>query len=118
MRLSLEQLHERLINLGLMDFNNKPLSYIGFKNRASVHKYGKVHKIVFVGHPKDNLFGFYTKYGNNSVVLKEAYRMYFNLVKGSIEDYNNGDIQWGNKGIPLGYGNLRSEFVFNSETFG
>ena len=114
MRLSLEQLHDNLKDLGLMGFDNTPLSYTGFKNRASVHKYGK-YKIVVVGIPKSNLFGFYTMYGTDSEVLKEAYSMYFNLVKGSIEEYNSGDIQWGNCGIPLKYGNLRSEFIFQPE---
>lgn len=108
MRLSLEQLHDNLKDLGLMGMNNQPLSYTGFKNRASVHKYGSKYKIVFVGVPKRNLFGFYTMYGNDSIVLKEAYEMYCRLVKGDLTDYDNNDIQWGNNGIPLGFGMLRA----------
>jgi len=38
--------------------------------------------------------------------------MYWKLVKCDMESYNEGDVQWGNCGIPLGYGNLRSEFIF------
>lgn len=113
MKLTLEQLHDNLKALGLMSLNdNTPLSYTGFKNRASVHKYGGKYKIVFVGLPKSNLFGFYTMYGSDSKVMKEAYDMYWKLVKCDMENYNEGDVQWGNCGIPLGYGNLRSEFVF------
>lgn len=116
MRLSLEQLHNNLKDLGLMSIeNNTPLSYTGFKNRASVHKYGD-YKVVFVGHPRQNLFGFYTMYGTDSQVLKEAYDMYWNLVKGDMEGYNEGDVQWGNCGIPISYGSLRSDIIFQPET--
>ena len=88
--------------------NNKPLSYSGFKNRASVHKYGKNYKVVFVGHPRQNLFGFYVMWGTDSDVMKEAYELYVSLVKGDMTGYNEGDIQWGNCGIPISYGELRS----------
>jgi hypothetical protein len=96
---------------------NIPLSYTGFKNRASIHKYNNKYKIVFVGLPKKNLFGFYTMYGNDSKVMKEAYEMYFKLVKGDMRDYNDGDIQWGNCGIPLGYGGLRIQNFQNELNF-
>jgi hypothetical protein len=108
MKLSNEQLIDNLKLLGLVSIENgNPISYSGFKNRASVHKYGNRHKIVFIGHPKQNLFGFYTMYGNDSEVMKEAYTMFVKLVKGDMEGYNYNDIQWGNAGIPLGYGDLR-----------
>ena len=108
MKLSKEQLIGNLKLLGLVNIQNgKPISYSGFKNRASVHRYGKTYKIVFVGHPKQNLFGFYTMYGNDSEVMKEAYDMFIRLVKGDMTDYNYNDVQWGNAGIPLGYGDLR-----------
>ena len=108
MKLSNEQLVDNLKLLGLVDLSsNKPISYSGFKNRASVHKYGSQYKVVFVGHPKQNLFGFYTMYGNDSEVMKEAYEMFVSLVKGKMDDYNENDVQWGNAGIPIGYGGLR-----------
>lgn len=108
MKLSNEQLVDNLKLLGLVRLDdNKPISYSGFKNRASVHKYGNKYKIVFVGHPKENLFGFYTMYGNDTEVMREAYAMFVNLAKGDMADYDNGDIQWGNAGIPIGYGKLR-----------
>lgn len=115
MRLNLEQLHYNLKVLGLMGIeDNMPLSYTGFKNRASVHKYGNKYKIVFVGFPRKNLFGFYTMYGTDSEVMKEAYDMYCRLVKGDMTDYDNDDVQWGNCGIPLSYGKLRNE-IFEPE---
>lgn len=111
MKLSLEQLHDKLKYLGLVDIdNNEPLSYTGFKNRASVHPYDKKYKIVFVGIPRKNLFGFYTMYGSDSAVMKEAYEMYVRLVKGDLTEYLDDDVQWGNGGIPLTYGRIRMEF--------
>lgn len=109
MKLSNEQLVDNLKYLGLVDLKtNKPVSYSGFKNRASVHRYGSQYKVVYVGHPKQNLFGFYTMYGNDSQVMKEAYEMFVSLVKGDMQGYNEGDVQWGNAGIPIGYGSLRT----------
>lgn len=113
MRLSNEKLVDNLKLLGFVNLEtNKPVSYTGFKNRASVHKYGNSYKIVFIGHPKQNLFGFYTMYGNDASVMKEAYEMFVNIVKGNMDDYDNGNVQWGNAGIPLGYGNLRQVYEF------
>lgn len=114
MKLTLEQLHENLKLLGLMSIDtNKPLSYSGFKNRASVHRYGNQYKVVFVGHPKQNLFGFYTIWGNDSEVMREAYDMYVRLVKGNMEDYAAGEVQWGNAGIPISYSGLRQVYQNN-----
>jgi len=108
MKLSNEQLVDNLKLLGLVDLStNKPISYSGFKNRASVIKYSNKYKTVVVGQPQQNLFGFYTMWGNDSEVMKEAYEMFVDLVKGKMDDYNEGDVQWGNCGIPLSYGGLR-----------
>ena len=111
MKLSNEKLVDNLKLLGLVDLStNKPIAYSGFKNRASVHKYGNNYKIVFVGHPKQNLFGFYVMYDNDTKAMKEAYEMFLNLVNGDMVDYNEGDVQWGNAGIPLSYGGLRQVY--------
>lgn len=111
MKLSNEQLIENLKLLEMVNLNtNKPVSYSGFKNRASVHKYGRTNKIVFLGAPKLNLFGFYVVWGNDSQVMKEAYEMFLNLLKGDMTDYNFGELQWGNAGIPISYGGLRQTY--------
>ena len=104
-----EELIKNLVELGVVNGDMKPISYSGFKNRASVHRYGSPvkYKIVFLGQPKNNLFGFYVMYGDDTKVMKEAYNMFLRLIKGNMEDYNIGDLQWGNAGIPLSYGNLR-----------
>ena len=118
MKLNIEELKERFKLLGVVtvitdkETNTNvdtPISFTGFKNRCSIHKYGKSHKIVFLGHPKQNLFGFYVMYAADAVVLKEAYQMFLNVInKNDISDYENNDLQWGNAGIPLGYGNIRT----------
>ena len=113
MKLSNENLVDNLKLLGLVDFNNKPIAYSGFKNRASVHKYGNKYKIVFVGQPRQNLFGFYVMYDNDTKAMKEAYEMFLNLVNGDMVDYNENDLQWGNAGIPLSYGGLRQVYENN-----
>ena len=109
MKLSNEQLIDKLKDLGLVNIEtNKPISYSGFKNRSTIFKYGKKYKTVFVGQPKQNLFGFYTMWGNDTEVMKEAYDMFVSLVKGDMSYYNDKDIQWGNAGMPLEYGNLKT----------
>jgi hypothetical protein len=116
MKLSKEQLFEKLEMLGLVRLEKnsrfsfyKPVSYSAFKNRASIHRYGKSskYKIVFIGQPKQNLFGFYVSYDVDSQAMKEAYEMFVNLVKGNMADYLRDDVQWGNCGIPLVYQNIR-----------
>lgn len=105
-----EELIQDLMSLGLVTEDKRPVSYSGFKNRASIHRYGSPvkYKIVFVGLPKKNLFGFYVMFGDDTKVMKQAYAMFISLVKGNMEDYNIGDLQWGNAGIPLKYKNLRT----------
>lgn len=117
MKLSNDQLIENLKLLGLVEVSDNsrfnyynPISYSGFKNRASIHRYGNKLKVVFIGHPKLNLFGFYVMYDTDSNVMKEAYNMFIRLIKGDMTEYNNGDIQWGNAGIPLVYGDLRQNY--------
>ncbi len=115
MRLTLDEIKDKLKELGIINAEtNALISFTGFKNRCSVHKYGKKLKIVFLGHPKQNLFGFYVMYAADSVVLKEAYQMLVNVVvKDDISYYEDDDLQWGNAGIPLAYGDLRfAENIF------
>lgn len=100
-------IYNNLSKLGLINAEGGPLLYSGFKKFASIHRYGNKYKIVFIGLPKENLFGFYVEYGNDTQVLKDAYKMYVRLVNGNMEEFNDKDVQWGNCGIPISYGNLR-----------
>ena len=106
--MEIQTIHEKLKALNLIDDGNNPLSYSKFKTYASIHRYGKSNKILYVGIPNENLFGFYVAFDNDTNVMKESYEMYKKLVKGSLEDFADGYIQWGNRGIKVSYGNLRS----------
>jgi hypothetical protein len=108
--LNITQIKNKLKLLGLITNEGKPISYSSFKNKASVHRYGKKYKIVFIGIPKTNLFGFYTMYNTDMLVMKEAYSLFLELVNDNIEPYTNKDVQWTNRGIPLTYSNLRIPF--------
>lgn len=111
MKLTLVQLQDKLKDLGLTQENGKAIGYGAFKNKSSIMKYGKGKlplKIVIAGKPKENLFGFYVMRDTDAIVMKEAYDMLVKLANGSIEDYEDGNLQWGDAGIPLSYGNLKS----------
>ncbi len=106
MKLTHKQLMQKLKDLHMVSPQNVPVTFPAFKNRAMVHKYGKDYKIVFLGMPSKNLFGFYVMYGTDMEAMREAYAMYMRLVRGNIEDYENKDLQWGLR-IPLKYKNMR-----------
>ena len=110
------QAKENLKFLGLINLtSNKPISFAGFKKRADVHEYGRGRnplRIIYVGQPRQNLFGFYPMRDTKANNLKDAYHMYLELVNMSSDsdDYPLSlidDIQWGNCGIPISYGDLR-----------
>jgi len=104
---TIKALHVHLKFLGLMSLDfNQPLSYAGFKNRASIHRYGKTNRIVFIGRPNDNLFAFYTVPDTDSATMKQAYEMYVKLVKGDSTDFNTGTVQWTDSWIPSEYTDL------------
>lgn len=108
MKLTHKQLLKNIKKLNLIDGDGTPVLYSQFKNRATIHRYGSKWKIVFIGLPKVNLFGFYVMYNIDSVVMKEAYNNFIALVHGDMELYKDEDVQWGNAGIPIVYGNLRT----------
>lgn len=118
--ITVAQAKEYMKWLGLIHLNTgKPLSFAGFKQRAEVHDFGRGRnplRIIYIGHPKQNLFGFYPMRDTKEQCLKDAYIAYTDLVEGQIadelllEDYvspNGCDIQWGNAGMPIAYGDLR-----------
>lgn len=107
MKLSNKQLIQKLKWLGVVSVvTNKPISYAAFKNRTTIVKYGKRDKVVFLGQPRKNLFGFYTTLDTDANVMKEAYKLFTDLVKGDMQGVEDKAVQWGNTGIPLGRRNL------------
>ena len=110
MTLSISQLKDKLTELGLI-IGDKPVSFREFKERLQSIGYtrGKYPlRIHLLGKPKENLFGFYPYFKDTKAAeIREAYAMYVMLVAGYSSDYANDAIQWGNSGIPIGYGDLR-----------
>ena len=101
---------KNLQDINLLDSEGKPVSYASFKNRTTILKYGKGRKqlkIVFAGIPQKNLFGFYVYTDTDPNVLKEAYEMLKQISRGDMTPIEDKDVQWGNCGMPLAYGNLR-----------
>lgn len=108
-KLPIDFIKEKLKALDLLNEDGTPVKLGVFRNRASVGKYGKGGqnqlKIVLAGHPRENLFGFYVNCNPDPLAMKEAYKWYLDLLKGDFEEL---DIEWGNMGIPIGYGRLRA----------
>ena len=42
--------------------------------------------------------------------LKSAYLNYLEIIKGNVESLNNKLVQYGNCGIPIGFGDLRTRW--------
>lgn len=116
MAFTIDEIKAKFKALNLIDEENKPILFNRFKNKCSIHKYGKKSKIVFIGFPKENLIGFYVDAGLNDInATRQAYEWFCDLVGGEIGVHLNGYVQFGNCGIPLGYGNLRYQKFVASE---
>jgi hypothetical protein len=92
--------------------NGKPITKKDFKELANVHTYGKQNqnlRIMFFGHPKEGMYGFYpTVSENKAKQLDRLYSWYLLiLTNGNMNYFDQNNIQFGNKGIPLSYGSLR-----------
>lgn len=105
-------------DIGLLD-NMKPISKAQFKERASIHQYGRgkdmLNVMYFYTNPKECIYGFYPQFQGDSKAkcLENAYEMYKDLLNGEMDDFDCKDIQRGNCGIPLIYGDLRCRPEYN-----
>ena len=101
-----------LKTIGLVKEDGTAISKTQFKERASVHQYGKgsrmLNVLYFYTHPKESMYGFYPRFRGDSKAkcLNNAYQMYLDLLNGEMDDFDCKDIQRGNCGIPIGYGDL------------
>ena len=110
-----KMLHSTLLDklnaLNLLNEDKTHVSYGRFKSVATIMKYGKQNKhqlkVVYVGFPKENLFGFYVECDTDPNCMKQAYDWYCKLVKDNV-DSDNIDIHFGNCGFPIQYGYIRS----------
>jgi hypothetical protein len=82
-----------------------------FKELANVHLYGKQSnnlRIIFFGLPKECMYGFYPIYSENKAKQLEAiYKWCIQVMGGYTGYFDQENIQFGNCGIPLSYGDLR-----------
>lgn len=114
--MNVEKMERNLIlanlkKINLLNENGTKVSYSVFKSFASIHKYGKQNrnqlKVVYVGIPRDTLFGFYVESNPDPLCMKQAYEWYTKLVSGKIDFDSEVDIHFGNMGIPITYGYVR-----------
>jgi hypothetical protein len=107
-------LNEKIKDLGLIDENDKPISFAKFKQRIDIHQYGKGQRrlfILFIGQPKENLLAFYPRTDTRPSMLKIAYEYLVDTITtSSKEEYEDDNVMWGNCGYPLSYGRVRAEF--------
>jgi len=104
-----KELIEKMELIGL-SVNNKPISFGKFKERADAHQYGnrssKIY-IVYFGHPKQNLFGFYPPRTTKQESLQIAYQYYLSVFDSEHHnEFTYGNIAWGCNGYTLSYRKL------------
>ena len=117
MRLSNEALMEKLKALGLIDENGNPISFSKFKKLVDIHQFGSGSKrlfIFFIGNPKENLIGFYPPTDTRPEMMKICYEYLVDTISTDIkQEYLDENIQWGNCGYPVVYGDLRA-YIFSN----
>jgi len=90
--------------------DGSPLSKSAFKERASIHTYGgrTGYKIFhfYTNSPKTRLISFYPMQGNLRDQTQECYEYYMDIINGDMEPIDSKDVQIGNSGIPIGYGDI------------
>jgi hypothetical protein len=114
MRLPLPILNQKLKDLGLITDKGQPISFAKFKQLADIHQYGKGQRrlfIIFVGHPRENVFAFYPPTCTRPEMLKIAYEYLLDTITTEMkQEYLDENVMWGNCGIPLNYGAVRAIF--------
>jgi hypothetical protein len=101
------EIMDKFKSLGLI-VNDKPISLNAFKKLCDMHYYGRSYKILFIHNAKDNMLGFYLMKVPNTLYIKESYDMFKQMVAGDMSFMEYDAVQWGNCGIPIQYGDLRS----------
>ena len=93
----------------LLKEGNKPLTKKAFNEQADVHVYGNRSskiRIIYFRNSREPIYGFYVYNSTKAKDLKDAYEMYIETINGSTEYLDSKEIQFGNRGIPIAYGDL------------
>ena len=116
MRIPIEILNQKLKDLGLITESGEAISFSKFKKLADIHQYGLGKRkvfIIFVRNSKDNIFGFYPPTCSRPEMLKISYEYLLDTIQTEMkQEFLDGNIQWGNCGIPLAYGDIRTMIPF------
>lgn len=114
MKLPIDKVNQKLKEIGLTDEKGNVISFAQFKKLADIHQYGNGAKrlyIIFVGNPKNNLFGFYPMTDTRPNMLKETYGYLVDIATTELkQEFLDGNVIWGNCGYPLQYKGIRAEF--------
>jgi len=100
--------------VGLRDLDTgKPITKTAFNKLADVHVYTGYSggrrtriRIIYFRNSKNCIYGFYVYNSTKAKDLKDAYEMYIETFNGSTEYLDSQEIQFGNRGIPIAYGDL------------
>ena len=122
MKISKYKLTTKLKELGLITESGEPISFVKFKKLCDIHQYGLGKRrlfIIFIRNSKDNMIAFYPPTCTRPEMLKISYEYLVDTITTEMQqEFLDGNIQWGNCGIPLSYGDLRVLDTFiRSENF-
>jgi len=93
----------KLMAMGMI-VKGQPVTFKEFKERVNAMKYGnKPLYVIYIGDPKNNMFGFYPDISTKAQAIKDAYKSYKKLVNGDLSDFEDEYVAWGNSGYPLSY---------------
>lgn len=88
----------------------KAISFTAFGKHADIHTYGRGRnkmRILYFRNSRECIYGFYPCNYTKVNDIRESYNMFLDTVLGNSEHLDDKSIQFGNRGIPLQYGDLR-----------
>jgi hypothetical protein len=98
-------------SLGMLKADNSPISKTSFKKLADIHTYtggSRTLRIWFFRNTRDCIYGFYPMKDTLQNELNECYEWYLQLVCGNMDSLDDENVMFGNCGLPLTYGRLRT----------
>jgi hypothetical protein len=104
--------HERImyhLSDGFLNPNDKPLSKKEFAEKLDIHQYGRGKNRLFILLLRNSIgvmYGFYPYTDTKPKMIAQAYKWYTEIIEGNLNSIDDGDVQFGNKGIPIVYGDL------------
>jgi len=109
---------ERVKQLGIYnEKKDKLVSKTAFiRDYADAHYYGKRGRgfyVIYIGHPKQNMFGVLCRDMTKSEAFIFAYNIMQELLNGDVTHIDTGHVKWYNTGIPISL-NTSQEFYDNT----